>query len=143
LKVPISGFDVTIRTDPRNSEFEEGIERRIRRHTRRLMEGGGSAAWFPAPTGGSKINFSETIKFDRNATLDGSVSIMVTLPMLGTQGFTESSFESINQDRDVRDRTEAMFDDLMGKLEHSLETKLSRVAWQTEWRQFTSLPRVH
>jgi len=61
---------------------------------------------------------------------------------MGTQNYTEPSFESVNQDRDFRDRAEAMFDDLMGKLEHTLATKLGRLTWQTEWRQFTSLPRV-
>ncbi len=141
-QVPVAGFDITVRTDPRKPDFEEEIERSIRRRARRFIESGGSTSWVPAFAGGPKISVSERITFDRNLTIDGSVSITVTIPTLGTQSFTESTLETFNEDRDFRDRAEANFYNMMTKLDRAFAVKIGRLSWQAEWRQFTGLPRV-
>lgn len=139
-RIPVTGFDVSISSDPRNRDLEDEIERRIRRLARRLMEGDGGSVWYPSDSG-SRIRISFSVKPDKNTTLNGSASITYT-GELGNQSFNESNFDTVDHNRDFRDRTESMFDDLMGKLNHDIEGKLKRLTWQTEWRQVTVLPRV-
>ncbi len=137
-RLRVGGFDINATTDPKNRDLEDEIERYIRRRTRRLMENGGENSWESVRGDGARIQVSFRIKRGKQTMLDGSVATSYLGP-LGNFSINQSDMEKV--DRDVRDRVEPMFDRLMGKLERELSSKLGRLAWQLEWRQFTSLCR--
>jgi|GEM_PF-2526368 len=140
-RLNILGFDVNVKMDPRRRDDEDEIERVVRRRGRRLWESGGGQMWIPGQDHASRLKLNFALKRGDNRSVNGTLEVMASTPF-GPMSFNESSFQTGDRDRDMRDLSEAAFDDLMNKLDHDLQTKINRLMWQQEWRQVTNLTRV-
>jgi hypothetical protein len=139
-RLPVSGFDISVSSDPRDREIEDDLGDGLRRMARRQMDRYDGRGWVPARNAGVQVRANFQTRKKATTTVSGSLAATFH-DTLGELILNESATITIDRDRDLRYRTETMFDDLMARFAKDAEDKYRRLVWQSEWRQFTGLAR--
>jgi hypothetical protein len=139
-RLPVSGFDFSVTSEPRDSGLESACLSAMRRAARRLMETYDASGWMPSRNGGSQIQVALRIKKKTEFALDGSLSFS-SHDELGDISVSESTSDTAKRDIEVPERARNLFETMMDRVPKDINDKLRRPVWQLEGRQFTALAR--
>ena len=139
-RIQVGGFEVSASSDPTDTATDLLFRQYLGATAQRSMDSYGGTGWAPNRQSGTRIRIAMRIKKRKDISLDGTISVGAS-DELGDVSISESVTDTVKTDMEAGFRAALMVEDLMARMNRSIEDKYRQLVWRAEWRPFYALAR--